>query len=452
MHLNIKKQFFGLILGIFALILFGWFGFFCHSRKYIIYWKVSRTFLFLLTNSYLIVSSILLFLIIRQSIKLFYDFKILTSGFNDMTVSLQRAYKRLETQNKEMLTMLEHIKESVFFIDSFGRIVTFNDAAKKLIKKYISIKNFKDKKISFFGEKIKNTFFLILRELVDSKKGFLTKEVSFEHENESRTFRIYFTVIQNALFGTKNGVLVVVDDLSEVYKMNKIKTWQEAAKQMAHEVKNPLTPIQLATQRLQRKLRKSNNNEPVFLECVDTILHQVKTIKDLVSNFSEFARMPGSDFEVLDINKIVKEVCYLYEMGYSDIIFSYDLQDFMPSFRADKKKLKRVIVNLLDNSIRALRKTDYNSQANIPIKRIKLITIRTRFKTNRNQIEFIIADNGPGIPREVKENMFLPYVSTTNKNTGLGLAIVHDIVTQAGGNIKLLQSNEGATFQVLLPV
>ena len=88
----------------------------------------------------------------------------------------------------------------------------------------------------------------------------------------------------------------------------------------------------------------------------------------------------------------------------------------------------------------------------MPVKRIKLVTLKTRFKTNRNQIELIVSDNGPGIPREVREKMFFPYVSTTNKNMGLGLAIVHDIVTQAGGSIKLLQSNEGATFQVLLPV
>jgi len=452
MHLNIRKRLFGLILSIFVLILFGWFGFFCRGHKYIIYWKVSRTFLLLFTNLYLIVSSVLLFLIVRQSIKLFYDFKILTSGFDDMTVSLKNAYKRLEMQNKEMLTMLEHIKESVFFVDEFGRIVTFNKAGKTLVEKYVTPQDFKGEKVSFLGKKIKDTFFSILRELLDSKKGYITKEVSFSHENELRTFMVYFTVIQNELFETKNGVLVVVEDLSEVYKINKIKTWQEAAKQMAHEIKNPLTPIQLATQRLQKKLRKSNNAEPVFLDCIDTILHQVKTIKDLVSNFSEFAKMPGSHIEVLDANKVVKEVCYLYEMGYSDITFNYDLQNFIPSFRADKRKVKRVIVNLLDNSVRALRKTINLQQSEISVKKINLITLKTRFRTNRNQIEIIVADNGPGIPKEVKEKMFMPYVSTTNKNMGLGLAIVHEIITQAGGSIKLLPSIEGATFQLLLPV
>jgi two-component system nitrogen regulation sensor histidine kinase NtrY len=381
------------------------------------------------------------------------DLANLVIGFNDMTRSLQRAYKHLEFHNKEMLTMLEHIKESIFFINNYGRIVSFNEAAKRLIEEYFSISRFKNKRISFMGPYVKNLFLSLARELKENDKNYLSREVTFFYttdgdfassgSGETKTFRIYITFVKNALLSGKSGVLVVVEDLSEVYKINKIKTWQEAAKQMAHEVKNPLTPIQLATQRLQRKLRKREESDPALMECAETILQQVKIIKGLVSHFSEFAKMPDTIVEQIDMNKMIKEVGSLYEISYSEITFNYDLQNFLPLFKADKKKMKRVVVNLLDNSVRALSKEFRNNST---------ITVRTRFKTGRNQIELQVIDNGPGISRHVREKLFLPYVSSENKNMGLGLAIVHDIISQSGGSVKLLPSFQGATFQVLIPV
>jgi Signal transduction histidine kinase involved in nitrogen fixation and metabolism regulation len=366
------------------------------------------------------------------------DLRLLVIGFNEMTYSLQQAYQRLEFANKEMLTMLEHIKESVFFVNSYGRILSFNASAKNLIEQYLHVTQFSGKRINVLGSYVQNIFFSLVREVQTSDKTYLSKEISFFHEGETKTFMVYVAIIQNAVLGSGKGILVVAEDLSEVYKMNKIKTWQEAAKQMAHEIKNPLTPIQLATQRLQRK----GCDERVLLECTDTILQQVRIIKDLVSHFSEFAQMPGPHIEQLDIHDIIKEVASLYEISYPDISFSYDFGKFLPAVKADRKHMKRVMVNLLDNSVRALQKSSSE----------KKIFIKTSLKIGRNQIELLIGDNGPGIPRDVKETLFLPYVSSSSKNMGLGLAIVHDIMVQAGGSIKLMPSEQGAVFQILLPV
>lgn len=410
----------------------------------------------------------------RVQIPLQDDLKPLVSGFNEMTDSLQTAYKRLDFQNKEMLMMLEHIKESVFFINNYGRILSFNAAAKKLVEKYLGITRFKNKKINFLGGYVKNLFLSIVRELRKTEKNHFSKEVSFIHVGEERNFLVYVDVIKNValsedrdLSRSVEGILVVVDDLSNVYKMNKIKTWQEAAKQIAHEIKNPLTPIQLATQRLQRKLRKHGSkaetstggfnplvDEPVLMDCADTILHQVKIIKDLVAHFSEFARMPDSKIEQLDINSIIEEICALYKMSYPDVTIECDLKKFLPSLKADRKKMKRVFINLLDNSIRALKKQKMHQKESLFSSREEapLIKIKTSFKTGRNQLEIIVSDNGPGIPKDVFEKLFLPYVSTGSKNMGLGLAIVHDIVTQIGGSIRLLQNSSGAAFQILIPV
>ena len=211
----------------------------------------------------------------------------------------------------------------------------------------------------------------------------------------------------------------------------------------------------MATQRLKRKFRKTLNEDKVFLDCTDTILNHVKIIKDLASHFSEFAKMPASKTEPLDINDVIKEVTCLYKLSYPEINFIYELQDFMPLIKIDKKKIKRVIINLLDNSIRALKNIKVKTETDkltLAGHTKKFIKIKTNFRTARNQIELIINDNGPGIPAHVKDKLFLPYVSSEKKNMGLGLAIVHESITQVGGNIKLLPSNQGATFQILLPV
>ena len=380
------------------------------------------------------------------------DLRHLVIGFNEMTSTLQQAYSQLEFHNKEMLTIWEHIKESVFFINNFGRILMFNEAAKRLVEKYLKVTRFKSKKINFLGEFVKQSFFSLVKELKHSGKTNLTKEISFSFNTEVKTFMVYLSI--NAMLKRKSGILVIIEDLTEVYKINKIKTWQEAAKQMAHEIKNPLTPIQLATQRLQRKLRKNVLDQSVLMECADTILHQVKIIKDLVAHFSEFAKMPGNIIEPLDVNNVIKEVVHIYETSYPDVYFIYDFQEYIPVLKMDKKRLKRLIVNLIDNSIKALKSNPFEKKLtrDIDVSNEKIITIKTDFKTSRNQIELIISDNGPGISREVRERLFLPYVSSSSKSMGLGLAIVHDIVLQAGGSIKLLDSSQGAMFQILLPV
>ena len=376
------------------------------------------------------------------------DLKNLAIGFNEMTKALQQAYNQLEQKNKDLFLILENIKEAVFFVDNFGRILTYNSASKELIAKYLGLSRFKNKKINFLGPDVTKTFFKLVRQLIKSQKDQLTEEVSFTFNSELNTLRVHFTHIKNpiakpSLKDSEEGLLVVIEDLTNIVKINKIKTWQEAAKQMAHEIKNPLTPIQLATQRLQRKFRKTLNEDTVFLECTNTILSHVKIIKDLVSHFSEFAQMPTGQIESIDLNNITKDVTSLYEHSYPEIEFVYDLQKYIPLIKVDKKKIKRVIINLLDNSVRALKQ-------NKEIK--KIITIKTNFTTGRNQIELLVCDNGPGIPKHVKDKLFLPYVSGEKKNMGLGLAIVHEIITQIGASIKLLPAQTGATFQILIPV
>ncbi len=379
------------------------------------------------------------------------ELKTLSIGFNEMTKVLKEVHRKLEAKNKEMSAILENIKASVFFVNKFGRVLTYNSASKDLVQKYLGLSRFKNKKINFFGYQVQKTFFDLSKELIKSEKNQLTKEISFPFQNESKTFMIHLTFIENSYQFSQEGLLIVIEDLTDIVKANKIKTWQEAAKQIAHEIKNPLTPIQLATQRLQRKFKKEQKEDTTSVECTNTILNHVKIIKDLITHFSNLSTMPASNLEPADINKLIKETGVLYEVSYPDFNFDYKLQGFLPLIKLDRKKIKRVLVNLIDNSIRATQ--ELKQQENQTSNQLQpSIKIKTSFKKGLNQIELLISDNGPGIPKDVRNKLFLPYVSGSKKNMGLGLAIVNDIVTQLNGTIKLIPSNQGATFQILLQV
>lgn len=370
------------------------------------------------------------------------DLNNLASGFNEMTQALKKTTTELNRKNKEVMTILENIKASVFFITKFGRISTYNRAAKELVSKYLDINRFRNKRITFLGSEVSNTFMQLARALKKSNKQCISQEVTFSFKGESRTLMIHMTALltHDSLNNIDLGLLVVLEDVSDFVKMSKIKTWQEAAQQVAHEIKNPLTPIQLACQRLQRRYKELLHEDPIFMECTNTILNHVKIIKDLASHFSEFAAMPAPCIEEINLRHIIHEIISLYALSYPNIQFMCPFNDIPEQITSDKQKIKRVFINLLENSVRAL-----NSFPNQK-KCISLIT-----KKDGKKLEILIADNGPGIERSVKDKLFLPYVSSSKKNMGLGLSIVHDIITQLGGTIVLVPSNQGATFQIVLP-
>lgn len=373
------------------------------------------------------------------------DLQKLAQGFNEMTSAVRQAHMHLELKNNEMLAILENISSAVFFVNMAGRIIFYNAAAQKLVSHYLAIHSFKDKKINILGPVIKNKFFELVREFAVSKKDQMVKEISFTVASEPRTFVVYGRplLMPHASPYDRNGLLVVVEDLTNIVKINKIKTWQEAAKQMAHEIKNPLTPIQLATQRLQRKFKDVLSHEKSFFDCTTTILNQVKIIKDLVTHFSQFASMPAPYIEFVNINELVQEVLCLYMISYPDIAFTHNQLEQAVLIKTDKKKIKLALINLLDNAVRALKSHDGKE---------KKIDISTKIDQKSQVMRIVFSDNGPGIPKSVKETLFLPYVSTDKKNMGLGLAIVHDSITQLGGSISLVSSSSGARFYIELPL
>jgi two-component system nitrogen regulation sensor histidine kinase NtrY len=237
------------------------------------------------------------------------------------------------------------------------------------------------------------------------------------------------------------GTVVIFDDLTQLFKAQRMAAWREVARRIAHEIKNPLTPIQLSAQRLRRKyLGYFGNDETVFDDCTNVIITQVEDLKNLVNEFSNFARMPASNPAPGQLNEILYEAIGLYQEGHPQINFTLNQDSDLPIFNLDRDQIKRVCINLIDNAIGAL--SDSGD-----------ISISSNFNPDLQMATFSITDNGCGIPNEDKPRLFEPYFSTKKSGTGLGLAIVATIISDHNGYIRVKNNvPKGTTFIVELPV
>ncbi len=376
------------------------------------------------------------------------DLYLLSAGFNEMTAAVRFAHERLAQRNKEMLSILENISAAVLLINRWGTIVFCNAAAYELGLQSGKQSLLAGKRISVLDASIRYQFMEVIKEVLASSKEHVAKEVVLTLNAQQRIFMVYGRMLGNV--ENQKELLIVIDDLTDIVKMNKLKTWQEAARQVAHEIKNPLTPIQLATQRLQRRFNDVLKQDAIFAGCTETILSQVKIIQDLVTHFSHFASLPAPHIEVVDMYALIEEVWCLYRVSYPQISFIQEGFEKQPVLlQTDKKKIKLVLINLLDNGVRVLLQQIKQGRVPAPWKpEISICLVR---EDMAKMVKVIFSDNGPGIQQSVRQTLFLPYVSTEQKNMGLGLAIVHDIIRQLGGSIQLNPSRVGTQFQINLP-
>jgi two-component system nitrogen regulation sensor histidine kinase NtrY len=236
------------------------------------------------------------------------------------------------------------------------------------------------------------------------------------------------------------GIVVVFDDLTELEKAQRMAAWREVARRIAHEIKNPLTPIQLSAQRLRRKyLQRFSEDGKVFDECTRTIINQVDELKLLVNEFSNFARMPAANRSPNDLAEIVQETLSLFRESHPSTDFIFEQHSPLPLLDLDREQMKRVMINLLDNAVAAV---DGNGEIRMNLSFDEILRIA--------RLE--VSDNGPGISAKDKIGMFEPYFSTKEKGTGLGLAIVSNIVADHHGFIRVRDNQpRGTTIVIELP-
>jgi two-component system nitrogen regulation sensor histidine kinase NtrY len=251
-------------------------------------------------------------------------------------------------------------------------------------------------------------------------------------------------VRSNMLFDKEEnymGLVIVAEDLTQIQQAQRAFAWKEVARRIAHEVKNPLTPIKLSAQRLRKKFQPQiKKEEKIFDECTWTIINQVDELKALVNEFSNFARMPATNPVPNDINEIIDETLLLYKEAHKNITFSFSKGPEKIRLNLDRDQIKRAMINLLDNSCDSIENTGK-------------IDIKTAYNKELNAVTIEISDTGTGIPPELKPKLFEPYFSIKKGGTGLGLAIVNTIVSDHSGYIRVRDNYpKGTCFIIELPV
>ncbi len=381
------------------------------------------------------------------------EIALLVDAFNKMTAdlrigqqSLRLANRNLQASNLEleqrrryMEIVLKNVTAGVISVDRHGNVTTINKSAEKLLKiqtgKVLG-KNFR--------EVIKPEHLSMVRDLIKQQaiagKDAIQKQVSLSLEDRKLTLLVNLTTLRDEN-GEFMGTVVVFDDLTHLIRAQRMAAWREVARRIAHEIKNPLTPIQLSAQRLRRRyLEQFSKDDSVFDECTMMIIKQVDELKNLVNEFSNFAKMPAINPEPNRLNDIISEALVLYQEGHKDIEFVFRPAPDIPILNLDHDQIKRAVINMLDNAVSAVGEQG-------------TIAIETHFNPTLQIVSFTIADDGCGISAEDKPRLFEPYFSTKKSGTGLGLAIVSTIITDHNGYIRVKDNDpKGTKFIVELPV
>jgi two-component system nitrogen regulation sensor histidine kinase NtrY len=375
----------------------------------------------------------------------------LVDSFNKMTKDLRTSKEQLELsahmlreQNIEiedrrryMEIVLKNVSTGVITLDADGLITTINTAAEKML----NLKSIEILKNNY--KNLLNGHYLkladeIMENLANAKDDAIELPLRLTIDSRPRSFMMHFNALKDDM-GNHMGTLMVFDDLTELEKAQRMAAWREVARRIAHEVKNPLTPIKLSAQRLNRRFA-SQLSEPVFEECTRTIIDHVDLIRNLVNEFSAFARFPTANPKPCDLPSIIEETLALYREGHKNINFDIKIAGPIPPLDLDRQQIKQAMINLVDNAIGAIK-----SQGSI------VITLSHDPILKRARIE--VSDTGKGISDEDKTRLFEPYFSTKKSGMGLGLTIVSTIIADHNGVVRV-QDNQphGAKFVIEIPV
>jgi two-component system nitrogen regulation sensor histidine kinase NtrY len=351
------------------------------------------------------------------------------------TLDLERKHVEVEGRRRYIETILERIATGVVSIDAAGRVSTLNSAAMRLLG--LDPSSVGQPASDVFGRADLQPFGALLRAASTAKTEPSAQEIALMRDD--REFQL--AAVATVLHGDgSEGMVLVLDDVTPLIRAQKVAAWREVARRLAHEIKNPLTPIQLCAERLRRHF--STAPQPardLVEECTATIVGEVDSLKALVDEFSQFARMPAPRAVPADLHVLLNDALALYEGLLGDVKFERRFADALPNVRVDSEQIRRVMINLVDNAIEAMDRSG-------------IITIETHHDPGAGIVRLTVADNGPGIAPGEREKLFMPYYSTKRRGSGLGLAIVRRIVAEHGGTIEAGENiPRGTKFTIELP-
>ena len=394
---------------------------------------------------------------------------LLVSSFNQMSAKLEENSIELDERRRYIETVLQSLSTGVISFDASDKLTTINRAAVRMLK----LESPDCQGFSLFQLVSKENYAILERLISRAKRAgtaaeqtALTREHADSNQETGENLPVALTA---TMLPNDGGTVLVIEDLSELITAQRASAWAEVARRMAHEIKNPLTPIQLSAERIAKRFTQQiqspkskvqsllsvfkskdeqanpaveEQNIKVIKDGTETILREVNSLKSMVDEFSRFARLPNVKLESRNINEVIRQSAALYDDRFDDVKIELNLSENLPHAMIDEEQLKRVFVNLIDNAIEAFDETQTD----------KRTFITTRHETARDLIVAEISDNGRGIPPSDLQKLFQPYFSTKGRGTGLGLAIVQRIVIEHGGKIKAVANiPKGARFIVELP-
>ncbi|HNZ09884.1 MAG: Sensor histidine kinase YycG [Deltaproteobacteria bacterium ADurb.Bin151] len=372
---------------------------------------------------------------------------LLVKSFNHMTEDLQKSKSglieaniSLEERRKYMAAVLRNVSAGIISVDKNDMITTINRAAESMFDINASQYLFRNYRELLLEEHIALVDSFLL-EMKENNERILQKQLELTLRDRSLTILLTITTIEDEE-GNDSGIVIVFEDLTELQKAERAAAWREVARRMAHEIKNPLTPVQLSAQRLQRKYgEKLGTEDTVFKECTQTIIDQVEVLKNLVNEFSRYARMPVTTLAINDLNVVVSEAVTLFVDAHKDIHFEFRPAEGLPKFNLDAEQINRVMINLLDNAVASINKKTGH------------IGVIIRYDESRRKVTVAVADDGAGVPPSYKRKVFEPYFSTKKAGTGLGLAIVSSIISDHKGEVTVSDNYPtGTIVSFQLPV
>jgi two-component system nitrogen regulation sensor histidine kinase NtrY len=369
---------------------------------------------------------------------------LLVNSFNHMVKelkegkeSLHSAYIESDRRRLFMENILDNINSGVIMLDTAGNVLMINGAASSILNIHPDAalnKHYKDLMSMIKSEGLQN----LVKEIEGREFRWIEREVKIAAGDRKANLRVFIKGLKDSQ--QYIGLLVVFDDITDIIKAQKAVAWQEVARRIAHEIKNPLTPIKLSAERLIKKWegRDSDFNQ-IFEHSTKTIIREVEGLKRLVDEFSKFSKMPEIKKTPTNMPGIIDEVVNLYK-GYKGVEINVLLPKENPLVELDGEQFKRVMINIFDNAIHAISNKG-------------IIDVRLHFDLSSNIAYLDIADDGPGLREEDKEKLFFPYFSTKKDGTGLGLAIANRIIAEHKGYIKVRDKEpKGTIFTIEIPI
>jgi two-component system, NtrC family, nitrogen regulation sensor histidine kinase NtrY len=381
------------------------------------------------------------------------DLAVLGSTFNTMTSELKSqrdelvgANSKLDERRQFMEAVLSGVTAGVVGVDSDGVVTLVNRSAETLLQM---------KAANLVGQPLAKSvpeFAPVLKRAQKQGKRLVTDQVTLRRQGSERNFAVRVT--SEGQDRDAQGFVVTFDDMTELVSAQRSTAWADIARRIAHEIKNPLTPIQLSAERIRRKYGDSiTKDREVFDQCTNTIIRQVSDIGRMVDEFSAFARMPKPVMERHDVRDVVREAVFLFQVSRPDIAFELDLPETPVVALSDRRLLAQAVTNLVKNASEAI-----DSAIETDASRAGSGRIVAKVRTKGQRVQITVIDNGCGLPKENRERLVEPYMTTREKGTGLGLAIVQRITEQHGGTLTLADAPkrngkvEGASVRIDFPM